>query len=65
MEGYAELWMNMVDQGVWDDMDDWMEHCVLTAPPGHHQCGWQDGHARADQGRHRAGDPADKGRLRR
>ncbi|CAK0823068.1 unnamed protein product, partial [Prorocentrum cordatum] len=28
MEGYAELWMNMVDQEVWDDMDDWMEHCV-------------------------------------
>ncbi|CAK0895284.1 unnamed protein product, partial [Prorocentrum cordatum] len=28
MEGYAEQWMNMVDQEVWDDMDDWMEHCV-------------------------------------
>ncbi|CAK0878622.1 unnamed protein product, partial [Prorocentrum cordatum] len=28
MEGYAELWMNMVDQEVWDDKDDWMEHCV-------------------------------------
>ncbi|CAK0886228.1 unnamed protein product, partial [Prorocentrum cordatum] len=28
MEGYAELWMNMVDQEVWDDMGDWMEHCV-------------------------------------
>ncbi|CAK0812485.1 unnamed protein product, partial [Prorocentrum cordatum] len=28
MEGYAELWMNMVDQGVWGDMGDWMEHCV-------------------------------------
>ncbi|CAK0896788.1 unnamed protein product, partial [Prorocentrum cordatum] len=28
MEGYAEQWMNMVDQEVWDDKDDWMEHCV-------------------------------------
>ncbi|CAK0847568.1 unnamed protein product [Prorocentrum cordatum] len=28
MQGYAGQWMNMVDQEVWDDMDDWMEHCV-------------------------------------
>ncbi|CAK0806248.1 unnamed protein product, partial [Prorocentrum cordatum] len=28
MEGYAEQWMNMVDQEVWGDMGDWMEHCV-------------------------------------
>ncbi|CAK0821268.1 unnamed protein product [Prorocentrum cordatum] len=28
MEGHAEQWMNMVDQEVWDDMDDWMEHCA-------------------------------------
>ncbi|CAK0892842.1 unnamed protein product, partial [Prorocentrum cordatum] len=28
MEGYAEQWMNMVDQGVWEVKDDWMEHSV-------------------------------------
>ncbi|CAK0880231.1 unnamed protein product [Prorocentrum cordatum] len=28
MEGYAEQWMNMVDQGVWEDKGDWMEHGV-------------------------------------
>ncbi|CAK0792627.1 unnamed protein product, partial [Prorocentrum cordatum] len=28
MEGYAGQWMNMVDQDVWEDKGDWIEHSV-------------------------------------